>query len=761
MAQKQPSLPKSSTLPATSTSASQLAISGQTPTTLPDPTENLDLNKFRETKDAQRLIEWVRSEHMKAASARTAKVQQWRMNLFMFFGNQWVERTRTELQGIRDTFTVPKTKDYRARRTINKTRSFVRSEHSKFLSSIPQAIAVPATAEDQDVRSAYAAEQAWLSISERQKLRRHFTKASWWTITTGIGFLKTWWDPKCVPDPTDPMNTGDITFGAISPFNLFVPDLSEQEIEDQAYIITAYKKPISWVKYFYGQQLQNVDLTASQSGGSSLLEEGVLNLSAGSRVLDSVTVYEAWLKPGAHELLPDGGIVILVEDNLVGIYREGLPYKHNQYPFAKLEHIPNSTFYADSPLVDTNYLQKEYNEWRTRLGVYVKRMSAPQYAAPKGSIIPAKMTDEPGLVVEYTPGMQPPTPLQISPIPQYVMDQGQMIQSDWEEITGQYDASRGQAPAGVTAGTAINYLQEKGDQFLTPEYQSIEDVYEKIAGQTLSLFQQYVDMPRKIKTVGADGSFDTLELDGATIGLDIRIQRGSAVGQSQAAKQAFLMDLWSSGVITDPNLLLKMLEVGGTQKVLDMLNVAQAKAIRENTKMKMLTDAEIQQHLQLWEQEQALQPPMPQTAPAMPGQPPAAPDPNDPAAASPTGPVVGPPEPSQAQGPGPIIPVDQFDVHAVHIDTHNKFRMGQEYETLSPAVKDQFDQHVKMHEELQSQVTLQKILASIPDASADPSNTVPLPGGQPPQGGASMSANGAVPAPDLSTATQGASDAAS
>lgn len=657
----------------------------------------------------------------------------------MFFGNQHVERTRTDIQGLRDTFVTPRKPYYRDRRTINRTRAFVRAEHSKFLSSIPQAVAVPATAEDQDVRSAYAAEQAWTSIQERRKLRQHYTKASWWAITTGNGFLKTWWDPSVTPDQSNPADKGDISFGAITPFNLFIPDLREQDIEDQPYVITAYKKPLSWARHYYGEQLKGVDLKPTQAGANSILEEGVLNLAAGNNVLDSVVVYEAWVKPGAAPSLPDGGVAIVVEDRLVGLYREGLPYHHGQYPFTKFEHIPTATFYADSPLVDTNALQREYNDWRSRLGNYVKLMSAPQLVAPKGSIVPSKVTNEPGLVIEYKPGMQPPQPMQISPIPQYVMDQQGVILQDWEDLTGQHEVSRGQAPAGITAGTAINYLQEKDDQFLTPQYQSIEDGYEKIAAQSLSLFNQYVDLKRKIKTIGTDGSFDTLALSGADIenGLDIRIRRGSAVGQSQAAQEAKIMDMWSIGLIQDPNLALRLLEMGGTQKVLDTLNVAEAKAMRENTKMKMLTQDIIDQH----EQEFMLSP----EAVVQPGE------------ALNAGDPMGPPAPPVSP---PVVGVEDFDMHDIHIDVHNKFRMGQEYEILSPAIKEQFDKHVKIHEQKKQQALLTKFLEMIPSDGTDGG---PLDGGamgmdvmtgaaqqpSPEAGGASMSANGAVPAPTL------------
>jgi hypothetical protein len=87
-------------------------------------------------------------------------------------------------------------------------------------------------------------------------------------------------------------------------------------------------------------------------------------------------------------------------------------------------------------------------------------------------------------------------------LPAYFVQQQDRILQDWQELSGEADASTGQAPAGVTAGTAINYLQEAANKFLTPQFQSIEFGWQRIARQTLGLFVQYVDLPRAIKTVG-------------------------------------------------------------------------------------------------------------------------------------------------------------------------------------------------------------------------------------------------------------------
>lgn len=789
--------------------ASSPDSSSPLPTTLPDEQQVSDIEKFRKTKDCQQLISWIKGEHTKAKNARTTKQRQWYMNMAMFYGNQWMQVTgsKSSLDDRAGKLYQPSRPYYVKRRSINRTRSFVRTEMSKFLSQLPIAQAVPATSTDEDLRAAYAAEQVWSSLTANKKLRTHFSRATWWQIVTGNGFIKTWWDQSSIYDKAT-NETGDIKFGSVTPFHLFVPDLREQEIEDQPYVINAYTKPLEWCEAYYADELKGVSLKASTTSADSIIEGGYLNLST-AKTLDSCTIYETWIKPGAHKLLPNGGVVISIDDVLVSIMLDGFPYEHNQYPFTKFEHIPTATFYADSPLVDTNQLQREYNELRSDISEFGRRMARPQWVAQKGSVVPSKMTNEPGLVIEYRPGTQAPQQTQLTPLPQYFIDQQDRINTDWEDVTGQHDVSRGSAPSGVTAGTAINFLQEADNQFLTPQHQSIEDGFEKIASQAVALFVQYVDLPRKIKTVGADGTFDTIILSGSDVknGTDIRMEPGSSVAQSQAAKQAQVTQMFTVGMIDQPT-ALKLMEMGGVQKVLDVMSVAERKAQRENIKMKLLTPDQIQQHeqafaiAQLEAQMQQIQM-QPQMEPYMPGpaQPqlpgalhPAVPnmDPSgmqisgvggvpgaDPTATGPADGATAPGDPTNGNpsavmpespttapgvpaGPSPVISVDDFDEHQVHIVTHNKFRMSQEFEALDPAVKQQFALHVKLHEQALMKGQLQQFFAQIPSDGSDGADSgsmdVPVGGQgggaqQPP--GATLSANGAVPDPSQSAQSAG------
>ena len=667
-------------------------LPGLSPTTAPDP--RIDVKAFRESKEGKELTDWALSEFNRCKTAKLPKQRQWYENLAMIFGQQWLQRaTGGVAQGKLQASPAPR---YVRRKTINRIRSFVRTESSKFLSTIPNIVAVPATAEDEDVRAGFAAEQTCTHYFETKAFRRQYTGAIWWAVATGTGFIKTWWDQSHeVKLPNGTVDYGDIEYRKVTPFHIFVPELREREIDDQPYVIEARVRPLAWVKSFYEEQLKDAKLSPSTNAANTIMDEGYLNLQKSQTNLDSVVVYEFWVKPGTTKLLPKGGFFVMVEDVLVDYY-EGLPYTHGEYPYTKFEHLYNDTFWADSPVVDLIPLQKEYNELRTDIGVAANRMGKPQLLAAQNSIVPGKLTNEPGSVILYRPGLPAPSPLPLTQLPSYVLEQQDRVIQDFEDISGQHDVSKGQAPAGVTAGTALAYLGERDDNYLTPQYQGIEDGFERVARQTLLLFQQFVDIARKIKVIGLDGAFDTLLLSGADIegGTDVRVEPGSAVGQSQAAKQQQVFDLVSLGIIP-PDQALKMLEIGGPQKVLDIVNAAERKAQRENMKMKAFKDDPSaiqeadQQHLQ-----EALE----QVGPEML------------AAGVPPEQIL---QLAQQNLP-PVVAVDDFDVHEVHIQTHNRFRMSQEYETLPDEVKDQFEKHVAWHQYMGGQQMQQQLMAQMP-----------------------------------------------
>lgn len=681
------------------------------PTTVLSPET---IEAFNQDPQIKALVGWIHDQYEKAKSERQRFERQWAINLSFYYGKQNIQYMPAARGSIAaGKLVTPAAPSWASRRVTNRIRPIIRTELARLTSNKPNASVVPASSEDMDLFAAQAGEQIWESIYNGKKLHKTFSRSIFWMAICGTSFTKCWWDPNAYDDLTK--DQGSIQYGVVSPYHLYVPDLLEEEIEEQPYIFNVYAKTPEWVKSVYG-----ISVEASVTSANNPFENALFALGTNKAKPDSVLVIEAWFKPNSHPLFPVGGMVTLVDTKVVAISIDGIFYNHKQYPFVKWDHIPTGTFYSESVITDLLDPQREYNRTKNQIIESKNRMAKPQLIAPKGSVDPSKITSEPGIVIEYRPGLTPPQPLPLQSIPPYVLQFLDREVMDMEDISSQHQISRGSAPPGVTAATAISFMQERDDSLMTSAYQSIEHGWEKLAKQTLSHVVQFWDVARSVSVTGLDGSFDSIVLKGTELesGTDIRIEAGSALPVSKAAKQAFLLDMMKMGFI-DPNKGLELLDMGGLDQLYSELKVDERQAQRENLRMSKLeinTILEYEQKAQsLNDQAQQQQDVMSQPAmmdptlmsdPSMTG--PAAVDPN----MSPDmGMNAAPQQDAQAMGPAGndlnsgaplqvpmnLVPVNTWDNHQLHIDVHNRYRKTQAFELLSDEVRAQFEYHVAMH----------------------------------------------------------------
>lgn len=645
------------------------------------------LNSAAGRQEHDAIVAWVKSQYTKIKNDRTKIERQWYTNLAFYYGKQNVQPI--DVAGSTRLVT-PNAPYWRARPITNKVRPIIRTELAKVTAQKPSASVVPASSDDNDLFAAQAGEQIWDSIYRAKRVRSVVRRAMFWTLICGNGFIKDWWDPLVID--TQSGQQGDICIKPETPFHILVPDLREEDIEGQPFVIHASTKSVDFIRLNYEKGLNGREIKPNATAAAEILDNAFLNLVGANEVSrDQVLCLEVWAKPGAIRKFPHGALVTIVGDQIVQA-TPGWPYEHGEYPIAKFDHIPTGKFYSDSVVTDLISLQREYNRTRGQIIEAKNRMAKPQLIAPLGSVDANKITTEPGQVIFYRQGFTPPTPLQLQGLPTYVLQELDRIQSDMDDISGQHEVSKGNVPPGVTAATAISYLQEQDDTKLSHTVESVEDGLEKIAHHTLSHVVQYWDVPRMVKVVGTDGAFDTVMLKNSDLrsNTDIRMEAGSALPTSKAAKQAFIMDLMKMGFI-DPAKGLEVMEIGGVQKLYDQIQVDIRQAQRENLKMKSITEDMLMQHIVNSQPETVQAPPDPMTFD------PTA-DPNDP---------VNPQE-TQLEPP-PIVPVNTWDEHGVHIETHNKFRKGQQFETLPDHIKAIFEEHVQMHKQAQMDDMMQQM----------------------------------------------------
>lgn len=498
-------------------------------------------------KDIEKILTWTKSQFNNIKSARAATERQWYLNLAFYFGKQNVvyRQGPNLIVGSTGNLYVPPAPYWRSRPVVNKIRTAITKEGAKLTAQKPNVTIVPATNDDRDLFAAQAGEQVWDSLYRAKRVAWSLRRTLWWTSNTGTGFMKSFWDPNKIDKGAGMQGQdqeGDICIDPVTPFHLFAPDFRAEGIEDQPFLIQAQLKSREAVKLLF----PGLNITGGEKTQADILDDTWLNLIGASTQTDKnqVLCLEVWIKPGAVQLFPEGAMFTIVGDQVVqGM--EGWPYEHGLYPYAKFERIPSGKFYADSVITDLIPVQREINRIHGQIIENKNRMAKLQLLAPKGSVDASKITTEPGQVIFYNPGLAPPQPMPVQSIPSYVMQELDRLQVEFDNISGQHEISRGQTPAGVTAGTAIAYLQEQDDSILSYAFDSLEEGIEKIAHMTLGYVQQFWSIPRMLRTVGNDGAFDVLTLKGSDLrsNNDIRVEAGSSLPTSKAAKMAFIMDL--------------------------------------------------------------------------------------------------------------------------------------------------------------------------------------------------------------------------
>jgi hypothetical protein len=152
-------------------------------------------------------------------------------------------------------------------------------------------------------------------------------------------------------------------------------------------------------------------------------------------------------------------------------------------------------------------------------------------------------------VVEFQDNGSPnarPAFMHVPEMPAYVQnDVDRIARASMMDISGQHEVSAGQVPAGVTAASAINLLQEADDTRLGPDIADMEETLANAGKRILDLIDRYYDEERHIRVAGPDGAWDVAAFkDNMLKGCaEIQVQAGSGMPQSKAAKQAAIAQI--------------------------------------------------------------------------------------------------------------------------------------------------------------------------------------------------------------------------
>lgn len=553
----------------------------------------------------------------KSRNARQKLEADWFLNLSYFAGDQWVFWNNGRID-------KPRLPDWRVTLTDNRIMPVVLSRVARKLKNRPVFTATPFSADEEDLSAAELGEKIleydWQQLHLTDKL--HLVQL--WSELTGSGFWKVYWDSTkgdkkeyvmgedgpyrdqndnlVTGDKVDELGLnemvqsgqlstkfiarGDINVDVLSPFEIY-PDPLSTYINDAEWIIEEKVRSLDYVKTKYG-----IDAKEDAEAPIGVAESRMFTAAAGAETYKGVSVREYYGKPS--EKHPDGLWAVWINDKIVKYEPlKNSPYVGCPYVMFRSQPIPGRfwptsiTSQLRGPQTDLNKIKSQIRENAIRLGnasVMISRQANVDYTGVPGEEI---FFDDtlPNSVPQF---LRPPD------LPPYVLQEIDRIEAAIQEISGLHEVSKASVPAGVTAASAINLLQEADDTRLGPEITDMETSLAYAGNLILKLRAKYNDDNRMIQIAGEDGDWDIFEFRGAMLknNTNVEVQAGSAMPRSKAAKQAAMTEIFNMaiqyGMPIDPRQIRKFLrdyEVGGLDKLFANITQDEQQLVRENRKL--------------------------------------------------------------------------------------------------------------------------------------------------------------------------------
>lgn len=569
--------------------------------------------------DERQLHHWARDLLEDGHEVRQGWEGQWWENLATYMGDLWSEWNPRDKKLLNVIKKKPK---HRVRLPINLAQPAVRTELAKLVKNRPIVDVQAASNDKRDLDAAEVGDKVLGNFVEREyhmgRVRRRMLNH---VLVFGCGGIFVDHDPSAgevlsmlSDDQGNPVidesqqemwiqywkqqhrspkqlnyPEGDLRQVALTPFQL-VYDMSVLDFDKAAWCIVSEVFDVCEVERRWNKEVEAEKNVYPGTIESRLLEryDKVGNLKAKSPSAQKLCqVHRLFVRPG-HIYFPDGIHLVFTKDKI--LLNEKYPYSHGKLPVAWMGHIDMPTSQQSmsvlqqirGPVLEISRTESQMVENRNMMA-NPPWLVADQHGLEEGSI-----QNRPGLRIKYrhVPNVPEPHPVQMPDMPGYVKDIPPMLKEHILEISGQGETSQGQVPAGARSGVAIAYLQESDDTRLGPTVTAFEETIEYWAEITLRTIAEKFDMPRKMVIGGARGDEpEILNWTGMMLASfsGVKVQAGSALPRSKAAKQQFILDLWDRQIEQDPRKVREALELGEGEP--DDMELDMEQADRENDKL--------------------------------------------------------------------------------------------------------------------------------------------------------------------------------
>ena len=584
---------------------------------------------FANAADAPQLVK----KFKELERGRADLEREWKLNLEFYKGNQYAYPTRSGKIESLPTEDGDKPR-YRIRLKSNQIMPGTSAMVAQLTKTKPSIWATPGTSSNSSLRKAQAANDLfdywWQTMGLHQKLIEAMT----WAAITGQGFWKITWDKYASQsmkfllnpqtgqpivqddladqfrfemeqmgmDPTQFEKTlylGDIRVEVMGPDRVFL-DPYCNTFEDAQFAICKHGLTPEEIQARWGVKV-TPDAFPGENSFITPFSTNTATSSSPGVTASLRNVYIGYFLPNSYT--PKGRYVVWTEGPDRILQDDPWPYPIRQLPLVKFPGVlnPNSV-YDEAVVTQARPLQKELNRTISQIVEYKNLTIKPRVWAPVGSMR-QRLTNEPGAIYEFNPvgGLKPEVET-LPTMPPYVFNHLAEVQNRLDRLFNLQAVSRGEVPANVEAGVAIDLLQETAVDMMVPTIDRMNQALCRAGKQMLALAKEYYIEPRLGRIIGPGGAVRVTEFKNSDIdaSVDFRAEAGSGIPRTRAGKEARIKSLIDMQVLS-PRQAVKYFDVADMKGLAQQYQAQEDHAAREHDKILK------QQPINPWAEQQAQQ----------------------------------------------------------------------------------------------------------------------------------------------------------
>lgn len=556
-----------------------------------------------QSNDEIALVDYVKSrvQEVRNTASRVAQEATWLTNTAYILGFDAIHWD-TQLKQFRSINNVKRPLATN-RIHVNMVLPTVQNRLAKLCKNPPRYDVLPENASGEAKDSARLSLQVLNMMWERLECNRKRIELLMWVMQAGHAFFKVYWDPMKGRFMTNPLTgetqfEGDVGLDVKSPFNIFSDPLAstddqatwkaEANVRRLSYFKDNYenghlvKEEDAWLLSLqYELQLNNMNGTPAAASTVQTMKNSAIE----------ITYYEKPSRkhPKGRQIVIANGILLEDKELPVGII-----------PLVKFDDVTiGGKYYPEAIVTHLRPIQDQYNELLRRRQEWVKRLLAGKILAPRGSgITEEALRNDQGEVLSYDakPGAPPPTAMQIPMIPNYAYEEEDKIKSQFGEVSGISQPSKGQMPSSSIPAIGMQMLVEADDTRIGIETEGHEIAFAKTGKLILEYVKEGYKTERMLKVAGDAFEYAIKSFVGSDIqSTDVMVIRGSTLPGSKVLRRQELMNAFTQGLLGDPS------DPKVRQKVFAQLEFAFLGELWEDY---ALSEAQFRRHIEMIEQGQ-------------------------------------------------------------------------------------------------------------------------------------------------------------